>query len=127
MNKVTKPSEVDEYQSWFDKAAGWCSSILGKSLSFVFAIVIILIWATTGPLFGFNDTWQLVINTSTTILTFLFLFLLQNTQNRQDAASQKKLNAISEALVDIMEHHKINDDEVKELKAAVGLELRESS
>lgn len=124
---MEKPSDVDAHQTWFDKAAGWCSTVLGKSISFVFAIVIIVVWAISGPIFHFSEGWQLIINTGTTILTFLFLFLLQNAQNRSDKAIQKKLNAIAEALVDIMEHYGMDNDEVKELKAAVGLEDRESS
>jgi low affinity Fe/Cu permease len=62
--------------------AEWISSNLGHPLAFVLALAIVLMWAITGPLFGFSDTWQLVINTSTTIVTFLMVFLLQNTGNR---------------------------------------------
>lgn len=62
--------------------AEWVSNNLGHPLAFVLALVIVLMWAITGPIFGFSDTWQLVINTSTTIVTFLMVFLLQNTGNR---------------------------------------------
>lgn len=124
---VERPSEVTPDQSWFDRAAEWCSTVLGKSLSFIIAICVIVGWASTGPIFGFNDTWQLIINTSTTIMTFLFLFLLQNSTNRQGNAEQKKLNAIADGLAELMIHQGVEGVEVDELRASVGLEQRESS
>lgn len=66
----------------------------GKPATFMGAVAIILVWAVTGPLFGFNDTWQLVINTSTTIVTFLMVFLIQSSQNRDTAALQIKLDEL---------------------------------
>ena len=66
----------------------------GKPLTFAVSIVIIVVWAVTGPMFGFSDTWQLVINTGTTIVTFLMVFLIQNTQNRDGAAMQAKLDEL---------------------------------
>jgi low affinity Fe/Cu permease len=66
----------------------------GKPLVFIVCIALVLGWALTGPLFGFSDTWQLIINTSTTIITFLMVFLIQNTQNRDNAAIQAKLDEI---------------------------------
>ena len=69
----------------------------GRPFTFVAAILIILVWAITGPMFGFSDTWQLVINTGTTIVTFLMVFLIQNTQNRDGAAIQVKLDELIRA------------------------------
>jgi low affinity Fe/Cu permease len=66
----------------------------GKPVVFIACIALVLGWAVTGPLFGFSDTWQLIINTSTTIITFLMVFLIQNTQNRDNAAIQAKLDEI---------------------------------
>ena len=66
----------------------------GRPLSFVLCILAVVIWAATGPMFGFSDTWQLIINTSTTIITFLMVFLIQNTQNRDNAALQAKLDEL---------------------------------
>lgn len=74
------------------------SAILGSAWAFTAAVVIILVWALTGPTFGFSDTWQLIINTGTTIVTFLMVFLIQNTQNRDAKAVHLKLDEIIRAL-----------------------------
>ena len=74
------------------------SQLVGSSWAFILAVVIILVWAVTGPVFHFSDTWQLVINTGTTIVTFLIVFLIQNTQNRDAKAMQLKLDEIIRAL-----------------------------
>jgi low affinity Fe/Cu permease len=73
------------------------SSTMGNPWAFGFALLLILGWAVTGPLFGFSDTWQLVINTGTTIITFLMVFLIQNTQNRDSGAIQLKLDELIRA------------------------------
>ncbi|GAB2896752.1 low affinity iron permease family protein [Paraburkholderia jirisanensis] len=70
----------------------------GRPVTFVIAVVLVVVWAISGPLFHFSDTWQLVINTSTTIVTFLMVFLIQNTQNRDTAAMQIKLDELIRAL-----------------------------
>jgi low affinity Fe/Cu permease len=81
-------------KSWFTRFAKWTSRETGKPVTFVVAGAIILVWAAVGPLFGFSDTWQLVINTGTTIVTFLMVFLIQNTQNRDSEAMQVKLDEL---------------------------------
>lgn len=78
----------------FDKAAQWTAKQCGKAHTFVAAIVVVILWGVSGPLFGFSDTWQLVINTGTTIVTFLMVFLIQNTQNRDTEALQLKLDEL---------------------------------
>lgn len=80
--------------SWFTKFAKSTARITGKPATFAVASGIILVWVITGPLFGFSDTWQLVINTGTTIITFLMVFLIQNTQNRDAEAVQVKLDEL---------------------------------
>ncbi len=80
--------------SWFTRAAKWASRAAGRPITFSLAIAIIILWAITGPIFHFSDTWQLVINTSTTIITFLMVFLIQNTQNRDTEALQIKLDEL---------------------------------
>ena len=78
----------------FTRISQQVSRWAGKPATFIGAVVIIVLWAMTGPLFGFNDTWQLIINTSTTIVTFLMVFLIQNSQNRDTAALQIKLDEL---------------------------------
>jgi low affinity Fe/Cu permease len=80
--------------SWFTHFAQVASHITGRPLSFMVAVGVIVLWAVTGPLFGYSDTWQLVINTGTTIVTFLMVFVIQNTQNRDTAAMHIKLDEL---------------------------------
>jgi low affinity Fe/Cu permease len=80
--------------SIFRRFAAASSSAAGKPATFIGAAMLVVVWAATGPLFHFGDTWQLVINTSTTIITFLMVFLIQNTQNRDGAAVQIKLDEL---------------------------------
>jgi len=86
--RPTKP------KSWFSRFAKATARYTGKPLTFMIAVSIILLWGITGPIFGFSDTWQLVINTGTTIVTFLMVFLIQNTQNRDSEAMQVKLDEL---------------------------------
>ena len=86
--KVTKST------SWFSTFSKWISHWTGSPLAFGLALSTIGVWAITGPIFGYSDTWQLIINTGTTIVTFLMVFLIQNTQNRDGAAIQIKLDEL---------------------------------
>jgi low affinity Fe/Cu permease len=81
-------------ESIFHKVAHWTAKYAGKGSTFAGAVAIIVIWAATGPLFGYSDTWQLIINTGTTIITFLMVFLIQNTQYRDTEAIQLKLDEL---------------------------------
>jgi low affinity Fe/Cu permease len=81
----------------FTIIANRTAAFIGRPYAFVFALCFVLIWAATGPLFGYSDTWQLVVNTSTTIVTFLIVFLIQNSQNRDAAAIQAKLDELIRA------------------------------
>ncbi len=80
--------------SWYSRFAKVSAHFCGRPRVFVVAVLVILVWLVTGPLFGFSDTWQLVINTGTTIVTFLMVFLIQNTQNRDTEAIQIKLDEL---------------------------------
>lgn len=80
--------------SFFTRFSTRTAALSGHPLTFLAAILAIVLWAASGPLFGFNDTWQLVINTATTIVTFLMVFLIQNTQNRDGVAIQIKLDEL---------------------------------
>jgi low affinity Fe/Cu permease len=79
---------------WFDAFARKTATLCGKPVVFLAAVITVITWACTGPLFGFSDTWQLVVNTGTTIVTFLMVFLIQNTQNRDTLAVQIKLSEL---------------------------------
>ncbi len=78
----------------FDKLAQAVARSAGRPLTFVIAVALVIVWAISGPIFGFTDTWQLVINTGTTIVTFLMVFLIQNTQNRDTDALQVKIDEL---------------------------------
>ena len=78
----------------FTRFARWASCHAGRPTAFLLAVVILVVWAISGPIFGFSDTWQLIINTGTTIITFLMVFLIQNTQNRDSEAIQVKLDEL---------------------------------
>jgi low affinity Fe/Cu permease len=79
---------------WFEKAASAITKAVGSSTAFLIAVIVILVWAVTGPIFHYSDTWQLVINTGTTIITFLMVFLIQQSQNKDSMAIQLKLNEL---------------------------------
>src|SRR3954468_21758589 len=84
--------------AWFTRFATAAARTTGRPGTFVLAVVIIVVWACTGPVFGFSDTWQLIINTGTTIITFLMVFLIQNTQNRDSEALHVKLDEVIRTL-----------------------------
>jgi len=84
-------------KSWFNVFAKAAARVSGRPATFCVALLVIVVWAVTGPLFKFSDTWQLIINTSTTIITFLMVFLIQNTQNRDSEAMQIKLDELIRA------------------------------
>jgi low affinity Fe/Cu permease len=96
------------------------SSLLGSAWAFIAAILIIVIWGATGPMFHFSDTWQLIINTGTTIVTFLMVFLIQNTQNRDAKAVHLKLDELIRAMEgarnNLVDLEKLSDDEMKKLE-----------
>jgi low affinity Fe/Cu permease len=104
----------------FRKIAHKTSEVVGTPYAFVLAVVMILAWAVVGPRFGFSDTWQLVINTGTTILTFLMVFLIQNTQNRDARALHLKLDELirskSSARNKLMDLENMSDEELNKLQ-----------
>src|SRR5205807_5275968 len=92
--KLNHKPNLPHTSDWFDSFARQASLLCGKPVVFLLAVAVVVIWALTGPVFGFSDTWQLVINTGTTIVTFLMVFLIQNTQNRDSMAVQVKLSEL---------------------------------
>lgn len=125
-----RPSEAQEPGA-FDKFATAVADKVARAWFFAFCVVLVLIWAPSYFVIGDVDTWQLIINTATTIITFLMVALLQNTQSRDARAIHRKLNAIADGLADLMETHEAADDTLNtdrdELREAVGLEKREGS
>jgi low affinity Fe/Cu permease len=89
---------MDKLGTAFNKFTSKTSIILGRAWVFVLSLTLLITWAVSGPLFGFSDTWQLIVNTTTTIITFLMVFIIQNTQNRDNMAINIKLDAILDKL-----------------------------
>lgn len=118
-------------KTWFNLFAKAAARFSGRAITFSLALAIILIWAVSGPLFRFSDTWQLVINTSTTIVTFLMVFLIQNTQNRDSEAIQIKLDELIRvtkgahtALLDLEELDDKHLADIKRCYEAIATESR---
>jgi low affinity Fe/Cu permease len=104
----------------FRRFANHVSGLVGSPWAFILAVFVLLVWALTGPLFGFSDTWQLVINTGTTIVTFLVVFLIQNTQNRDARAIHLKLDellrAVKEARTGLVDLEDLPDEDLDRLQ-----------
>jgi len=104
----------------FDKLAQAVARSAGRPLTFVIAVALVIVWAISGPIFGFTDTWQLVINTGTTIVTFLMVFLIQNTQNRDTDALQVKIDELLRvtegARLALLDLEKMKADELEGIK-----------
>jgi low affinity Fe/Cu permease len=113
--------QVLDLNKAFGNIATWTSQAAGRAGTFVFAVGIIVVWAVTGPLFNFSDTWQLVINTGTTIVTFLMVFLIQNSQNRDGSAIQVKLDElirVSAARNSLVGIEHLTDEELEAIRQA---------
>jgi low affinity Fe/Cu permease len=106
----------------FERFARWTERQLGRSDTFALAVLSVVLWGALGPLFGWSDTWQLVINTGTTIVTFLMVFLIQNAQNRDTQALQLKLDELirvnTAARNSLMGLEQKSDSEVQDIKSA---------
>src|SRR5262249_10803605 len=113
--------EAHRTRDWFGHFSNTCSSLVGSRWAFMGALAIILVWSIAGPVYQYSDTWQLVINTRTTIVTFIMVFLIQNTQNRDAKAINLKLNeiirSIGKAQNDLIDIEKLSDDELDRLAA----------
>jgi low affinity Fe/Cu permease len=106
--------------SFFDKFSTKATKLTGSPWAFIIALVLIIVWAVTGPIFKFSDTWQLVINTSTTIITFLMVFIIQQTQNKDTTAIHLKLNELiassKDASNQLVDAEDLTEDELQVLK-----------
>jgi low affinity Fe/Cu permease len=142
--KIVKPSQVSDHVSWFDRLAEKTAEVVGRAPFFVFCIAIIIAWLIEGVFFTIktghldyflNDKFQLQVNSLTTIITFLMVALLQNSQARSNAALQHKLNAISDGLANLMDYMTSENEDkaedlvkdTEELRKAVGIEFKESA
>jgi low affinity Fe/Cu permease len=109
------------HNTLFDRFAKWTSRTTGHPATFAAAVLILIVWAISGPLFGFSNTWQLAINTGTTIITFLMVFLIQNTQTRDGTAVQLKLDelirAIQGAHNGLLDLEELSDEDLARLRA----------
>ena len=119
-------------RSAFTRFAKWAARAAGKPATFALAVLIILLWAVTGPIYGYSDTWQLTINTGTTIITFLMVFVIQNTQNRDAEAMHVKLDELiraiegaHNALLDLEELEDEELDRIRESYEALARTARE--
>lgn len=119
--------------SWFTRFAKVTSRWTGRPIAFMLAVAIVGVWLVTGPLFGYSDSWQLVINTGTTIVTFLMVFLIQNTQYRDTQALQVKLDELlratsgaHNAMLDLEELEEIELDRIRENYARLATRAREA-
>ncbi len=120
-------------KSWFTRFAKFTARKTGQPFAFITAAAVIVVWLITGPLFGYSDTWQLVINTGTTIVTFLMVFLIQNTQNRDSEAIQVKLDELirvmegaHNALLDLEEMEEADLDRLRAKYQRLAQQAREA-
>src|ERR687885_94038 len=108
------------HNEWFSRFAHETARLSGKPMTFIVAVLAVVIWGATGPMFHYSDTWQLVINTSTTIVTFLMVFLIQNTQNRDAAVFHLKLDelirAVKTARNELVDMEHLSDEELHQLQ-----------
>lgn len=107
-------------REFFRKFASRSSHLVGSAWAFIVALIVVIVWAVTGPVFGFSDTWQLVINIGTTIVTFLMVFLIQNTQNSDAEAIHLKLDelirAVAKARTGMVDLEDLSDEELERLR-----------
>jgi low affinity Fe/Cu permease len=118
---TTNPSNADSPAGIFRRLAHGVSWAVGTPVAFLVAVLVVIGWAISGPLFGYSDTWQLVINTGTTIITFLMVFLIQNSQNRDSQAIQLKLDELirvgREARNDMINLEDLSEEDLARLHA----------
>jgi low affinity Fe/Cu permease len=111
---------MKSFHHLFTQFAKWTAHMAGQPSAFVLAVTVIVVWALTGPVFGFNDTWQLVVNTATTIVTFLMVFLIQNTQNRDTGAMQTKLDELIRAIEGahnaLLDLEELDEEEIEHIR-----------
>jgi low affinity Fe/Cu permease len=129
MLPVPLAGEGEHMDRLFTAIANKIAHFVGDPLAFMLSLLVVIVWGATGPIFHYSDTWQLIINTGTTIVTFLMVFLIQNSQNRDAAAMQAKLDELIRAVEDArgqfigIEHR--TDREIQEIRAELERECAE--
>jgi low affinity Fe/Cu permease len=122
-SSLKRSSVIRPERRIFDRFARWAERQLGRSVTFALAVLSVVLWGATGPVFGWSDTWQLVINTGTTIVTFLMVFVIQNAQNRDTQALQLKLDELIRvnraARNSLMGLEEKSESEVEDIKSAL--------
>lgn len=112
----------------FTKIASKCAHIMGQPAAFIASVLLIVLWAISGPVLHYSDTWQLIVNTATTVLTFLAVFLIQNSQNRDGAAMQAKLDEILRALEEAREEfvgiEHLTDAQIGKIRDALEADIK---
>jgi low affinity Fe/Cu permease len=115
----------------FTKIANRCAQIMGQPAAFVISVLLIVLWAVSGPMLQYSDTWQLIVNTATTVLTFLAVFLIQNSQNRDAAAMQAKLDEILRALENAREEfvgiEHLTDTQISAIRDALEKDIKNAA
>ncbi len=118
-------------EALFEKIANVISRAMGRPMTFIVCVILVLVWALSGPMFHFSDTWQLVINTGTTIVTFLMVFLIQNSQNREGEALHAKLDELIRAAKDAQNSYigleKRSEKEIEEMREVSAAEAEEAA
>jgi low affinity Fe/Cu permease len=125
--RPTAPAEVSDETTWFDRAADRTAHMVARPPFFIASLAIVVVWAVGGPLLDFSHRWVDSLQVVVALVTFLIVALLQNEGWRGNKSAQRKLNAIAAALAELMERSDIDQEHVRQLNAAVGLEKRESS
>lgn len=124
-------AQSSSFRAWFGRAATKVSVATGSAWAFTAALLVILVWIVTGPIFGFSDTWQLVINTGTSVVTFLMVFLIQSTQSRESKATQLKLDelirAVGDARNEFIDAENDPEDQLERQKREIAAEKRRAS
>ncbi len=123
----TSPTDVSEETTWFDRAADRTTLFVARPQFFIACLGIVAVWLAAGPVLDFSHGWVDTLEVVIAMVTFLMVALLQNEGWRGNKAAQRKLNAIAAALAELMERSDVDDEHVRQLNAAVGLEKRESS
>lgn len=126
-DQPTTPSDVSDERTWLDRLADAIANLISRPLFFLSCVALTLVWAGFGPVTAYSHGWIDLLQTVVALLTLAMVVLVQNEGWRANKATQRKLNAIASALAEVMENAEVDEENVRQLNSAVGLEKRESS